>query len=92
MEEKKLYPVNGTVTISTEEYRDLIESSIKTQHSLDKMRSDWCSEYGRANKLQKELEESKADLEKLTAFVYSKKDLQLAYKLFCAGIGEENDA
>lgn len=92
MEEKKLYPVNGTVTISTEEYRDLIESSIKSEHSLDKMRSDWCSEYGRANRLQKELEESQEHRAKLEAFVNSKKDLQLAFKLFRAGIGEEDDA
>lgn len=92
-EEKKVYPVYGTVTISTEEYRDLVLGIAKAENELDKQRSKWYEEYNKANRLQKENETVKAELEKYRGFVESKKELKLAFKFFCAGIdGDEDDA
>ena len=92
MDEKKTYPVTGTVTISTEEYRDLICGIYEAKAEAERKSSKWYDEYNRAKKLESELVCLKEERDSLAKFVESKNDLKLAYKLFCAGIGDENDA
>ena len=55
MEDKKTYPP-ANVAISTEEYRDLIETATAAKNDADHYRNDYWSERARADKLQKELD------------------------------------
>lgn len=50
--DKKSYEINGSVTISTEEYRDLIEEVAQLQAAGQKEHDDWYKEYNRANGLE----------------------------------------
>lgn len=50
-EEKKTYSVVGTVTIGTDEYRDLITEKIQAEREADRQRTEWYNEYTRAEKL-----------------------------------------
>ena len=50
-EEKKTYSVVGTVTIGTDEYRDLIIEKCKAEREADRQRTEWYNEYTRAEKL-----------------------------------------
>ena len=45
-EERKEYSIVGTVTISTDEYRDLIADKFEAEKSKDY----WCSQYYEKNK------------------------------------------
>lgn len=51
--EQKQYELKGTVTISTEEYRDLISDVYELQAKGQKEHDDWYKEYQRANELEK---------------------------------------
>ena len=51
MEEKKTYSVVGTVTIGTDEYRDLITEKFQAEREADRQRTEWYNEYTRAEKL-----------------------------------------
>lgn len=51
MEEKKTYSVVGTVTIGTDEYRDLITEKFQAEREAERQRSQWYDEYTRAEKL-----------------------------------------
>lgn len=62
MDEKK-YTTNGTVTISTDEYRDLITDAIKTQQEASETRSRlWAAQNDR-DLIKKELDETTLELE-----------------------------
>lgn len=50
--EKKEYETKGTVTISTEEYRDLIAMNYELQQRGQKEHDDWYKEYKRASELE----------------------------------------
>ena len=52
----KKYEQAGMVTISTEEYRDLISQVYKLQAAGQKEHDDWYKEYQRANELEKKLQ------------------------------------
>ena len=99
MDEKKTYPVVGTVTISTEEYRDLITGLAEAKMDAEKKNSRWCDEYNRARKLECELKELTEKYEQVTIarnrlsmFVSSDSERLKAYTLFSAGIGDEANA
>lgn len=68
-ENKKEYQVIGTVTIGTDEYRDLIEAVKDAQRDASEERSRWCEQYSRANKFENENKELLAKLEKYEAFI-----------------------
>lgn len=68
-EERKEYSVIGTVTIGTDEYRDLIEAVKDAQREKDEQSNKWYEQYKKANQLEKENEELKAKLEKYEAFI-----------------------
>ena len=52
MKEKE-YEVKGTVTISTQEYRDLISEVYELHNKGQKEHDDWYKEYRRADELEK---------------------------------------
>ena len=63
--EKKEYETKGTVTIGTDEYRDLIEEVEKLRAAGQREHDDWYKEYCRADNLEKKL---KAAEEKIAEF------------------------
>ena len=63
MEEKKTYSVVGTVTISTDEYRDLIREKFEAEKEAEYQRHRWYTEYEAKQKLE---EENKKLTDKLT--------------------------
>lgn len=68
-ENKKEYQIIGTVTIGTDEYRDLIEAVKDAQREKDEQRNKWYEQYRKANELEKENEELKERLNKYEAFI-----------------------
>ena len=80
MEEKKKYEVQGTVTISTEEYRDLITEKF----NAEKDKSDYQHRYWDIQNIKSELEDKIAALEKgqknYRDFINSSAEIVEAYK------------
>ena len=60
MEAKKTYP-QSNVTISTEEYRDLIEAAVAGKEASDSYRDRYWTERTNASNLQKELDAVNAE-------------------------------
>lgn len=90
-EEKKEYPVSGTVTISCEEYRDLIGSLYELKAKAQKEHDDWYEEYQKGCKKDNEIKELKEKhddfLKKISlyyAFVNSDDEVNAKYKDFVA--------
>lgn len=69
MDEEKKYNIVGTVTIGTDEYRDLIQARFEAQRQADSLNNRWCDEYRKANDLQKQVNALKAKLEKCEKFI-----------------------
>lgn len=90
MDEKKTYPT-GTVTITTEEYRDLITDCIESKKDLSKYISEYWTEKNAKAAVQAELDETKKRLETVMAFVLENKERAAAYGIFCAEMrGKDN--
>ena len=68
-EEKKTYSVVGTVTIGTDEYRDLITEKCKAEREADRQRDDWYKEYTRAQKLEEKNRELSEKLDSLEKYI-----------------------
>lgn len=68
MEETKTYSVIGTVSIGTDEYRDLIESLKNAEHEKDRVSRENTDRYWKINKLEKEVE----SLKEFKAYVIEK--------------------
>ena len=82
MDEKKTYSVVGTVTIGTDEYRDLIENLKDALADAEKRRSEWWAQYNKANELEKELKDVLEKLKELEAFVRSDEAVSTKFKLW----------
>lgn len=82
MDEKKNYSVVGTVTIGTDEYRDLIESLKDARHEEQKSNSARWEQYNKATKLETELKAVVYKLEELETFVRSDEDISTKFKLW----------
>ena len=89
MEEKK-YPVIGTVTISVEEYRDLITDVTAFKRDLDDYRSKYWCEQNKNKSLETSISAIKDDLQLARKFIDSKKEYRLAFKMFAAGVEDED--
>lgn len=68
-EEKKVYSIVGTVTIGTDEYRDLIQAKFEAQRQADNLNSKWYEEYKKVLDLQKQVNALKAKIEKCEKFI-----------------------
>lgn len=73
-EERKEYSIVGTVTIGTDEYRDLIEACKDLEKKADENSDKWYREYSRAIQLEKELNSVKDKLEKYKKFIDANKE------------------
>lgn len=90
-ENTKAYAVMGTVTIGTDEYRDLIETAIKIQHKVEEEHHRWYEEYcshGKTKEENKKLKEENAKLKK----IISKKCIinEEGISVFMTMFGEED--
>lgn len=86
MDENKTYPVTGTVTISTEEYRDLIHETYEARQGEAEQRRKWYEQYDKANRFEKlaaeqaeELMRVKEKFSKYQQFVASSEQRTLEY-------------
>ena len=75
MDENKKYPIEGTVTISTEEYRDLLKDSVSNEKEASEYRSKYWNEQNKTSKLEKSLAE-------LKEFLQSDEDMWNEYRNF----------
>jgi Skp family chaperone for outer membrane proteins len=81
MEDKK-YTVVGSVTIGTDEYRDLVENGIRKEQEAEDYRSKFWKEQSKSGELQKELAALKPKYEALNKFVKSDDAIATKYKLY----------
>lgn len=82
-QEKREYPVTGTVTISTEEYRDLIEEKELLWQKGQAEHDSWWDEYRKrecAETKAKKLQEKVNDFE---AFLLAEPAVKEEYDNFC---------
>ena len=89
--EFKKYPISGTVTICTDEYRDLIKGIVDAEKEAESPRTRWYEAYNKANKLEAELKGIREEMESIRSFVESKKEYRLAYKMFKSGVEEDEE-
>lgn len=68
-ENKKEYSVIGTVTIGTDEYRDLLEDKFRAEKEKSEWHDKWYKEYCGKGDLEKENKKLKEDLDKLKEFI-----------------------
>ncbi len=69
MDEKKEYGVIGTVTIGTDEYRDLIEEKYEAVREKEEQSSRWYEQYSKAQKLEDENKKLKEELNQLRKYI-----------------------
>ncbi len=91
MEEKKEYSVIGTVTIGTDEYRDLIEDKFESQKNAEFYRDKYWSEQSMTKKLKEENDALKAELDKYKKFIKKNSSTinEDSITLFMSMLGEE---
>lgn len=82
--EEKQYDYKGTVTISTEEYRDLLKSSILNEQEASEYRSKFWSCERERDSLKKKVKAQEEAIALYRNFVNSSDDRLQAYKLFLA--------
>lgn len=82
--EKKDYEVKGTVTISTEEYRDLIVSAIEQEKEADRYRSQYWEESNKRSKAEEALKPMREKYELLLAFINDSEERVKDYKFWLA--------
>ena len=70
-EEEKEYEVKGTVTISTEEYRDLIERVSELKIKGQREHDDWYNEYKRAEELKKKVDSLQKTIDLYNKYINS---------------------
>lgn len=68
-EEKKEYSVIGTVSIGTDEYRDLIERCSNLEHELQSVRSEKADYYWKNRELEDKVKEMEKDIEQYKGFI-----------------------
>lgn len=90
MEEKK-YDFNGKVEISTEEYRDLIKSSVENEHSANEYRSKCWSQESEIKKLKEKITAQEKAISNYVQFVNSDGERSQAYKLFILSIQDQEN-
>lgn len=81
-EVKREYEFSGTVTISTTEYRDLIEDVEKWKRKAEKENSDWHEEYYKRSDLESKLKTCEQELSELKDWLDSDESLRPKFRLW----------
>ena len=79
-EERKDYAVQGTVTISTEEYRDLITGKFEAEKSSDDYRRNYWNEQSVTSELKDKVKALEAGQKNYRDFVNSSPEITALYK------------
>ena len=90
-ENKKEYGVIGTVTIGTDEYRDLLTEKFVAEQAKSEWHDKWYKEYCEKGKLENECKKLKEELDKLKKFIQKNSGLINAdgVTVFATLFGEE---
>lgn len=86
--ENKDYEFKGTVTISTQEYRDLLHAVYKSENEADRQRDNYWSERSKVSKLEKENAEiikANVKLNEAKEFIMTNEDVKIQFKKYLAG-------
>ena len=81
-DERKEYEVKGTVTISTEEYRDLLTDKFEAEKSMESYRQRFWDEQTKSSNLKEKVEAQEKSLNHYRDFVNSNESMQTAYKAY----------
>ena len=81
-DEVKEYEVKGTVTISTEEYRDLIVKTAELKAKGQREHDDWYAKYNECEELKKQLAVSKKAVEAYNRYIASSEARKADYTLY----------
>ena len=84
MDEKKTYSVTGTVTIGTDEYRDLVEERVKFSEELSGKRSECWEKDSEIKRLKTEKDLMSKKLAEYNEFLNSSTEATALYKAFVA--------
>ena len=68
-EEKRTYSVVGTVTIGTDEYRDLLTEKFEAIREKNEYSTKYWNYYSKCSDLEKEIKELNAKLEQLQQYI-----------------------
>ena len=68
-ENKKEYSVIGTVTIGTDEYRDLLTDKFEAVKEKDRYYNDYWEQYRKCSELEKRVKELTLKLEQLQQYI-----------------------
>lgn len=68
-EERKKYEVIGTVTIGTDEYRDLLEDKFQAQKDRDYYSSKYWEEYKKVGELEKKIKSLQTQNDQYAKFI-----------------------
>lgn len=90
--EEKNYETHGTVTISTEEYRDLIVGLCELREKGQREHDDWYKEYQRANDLEKKLKVCEEKLLDINNWFDSDDSLRQRFRLWKLEGLEKNES
>lgn len=82
MDNEKKYDYQGTVTISTDEYRDLISENADLKCELREVSSKKTELYWEADKLKKEVETLKQKCNEQLGFINSSEEQKTKFKLW----------
>lgn len=78
--EKKEYEYKGTVTISTEEYKDLITDKFSAQNEIEDYRRRYWDEQNTVSELKDKIEALEMDQKNYRDFVNSSPEITNFYK------------
>ena len=80
--ENKEYEVKGTVTISTEEYKDLVKSVFEAEKSSENYRDRYWKEQETTKSQAEQIKSLEKKLEFFQRFINSSEDINLEYKMY----------
>lgn len=92
MEEKKLYDFIGTVIISTEEYRELVDERATFRCEAEQWSDKYWAKYSEAVSLARSNSEKQAEIDRFHAFIRDSAALEESYRDFCRDIEEAPNA
>lgn len=82
IEEEKEYDTKGTVTISTEEYRDLIRRTYELKTQGQKEHDDWYEQYNKNNELEKKNKALQRAIEAYNIYINSSDERKTDYATY----------
>lgn len=88
-ENKKVYSVIGTVTIGTDEYRDLIAEKFAAEKEKTEWHNKWYDEYCAKGKLENECKKLKEELDKCKNYIKKTSPTEEAISIVMSMLGEE---